>query len=164
MAPDCHFIVITVLLPNRIAGNRLVGVCQPRLGDDEPIFEMLYPMPKDFNGLIAVVRLGVLVFVAAWLPKPSAIAQPTATAVSTPAESATNRVSPRTFEVSRYLISGNSVLRPEVFGSIFTNATGPAVSVEQIRKAMADLQLAYRERGYATVAVSLPSNNSPMRR
>ncbi|MDB6108434.1 MAG: hypothetical protein JWR69_184, partial [Pedosphaera sp.] len=156
MAPDRHLIVIEVLLPNRVAGNRLAGVHPARLGDDEPLFRMLYPMPKDFNGLIAVARLGVLVFATAWLPRPSAIAQPAATAASTPAGSATNGVNPRTFEVSRYLIAGNSVLRPEVFGGIFTNATGPAVSLERIRKALADLQLAYRERGFATVAVSLP--------
>lgn len=60
------------------------------------------------------------------------------------------------FEVRRYDVSGNSLLRPEVVDQILTNATGAEVTLTQIRKALGELQLAYRERGYATVTVGLP--------
>ena len=64
--------------------------------------------------------------------------------------------SERTFEVRRYEVLGNTLLSQEAIGRAFTNATGGAVSLSQIQKALGDLQLAYRERGYATVAVALP--------
>lgn len=62
----------------------------------------------------------------------------------------------RTFAVRRYEVTGNTLLRPEVVESLFTNAIGPAVSLPQIQKALGELQLAYRERGFATVTVGLP--------
>jgi len=61
-----------------------------------------------------------------------------------------------TFEVQHYNVVGNTILPPRVIDGIFTNATGTAVSLDQIRKAIGDLQLAYRERGFATVGVVLP--------
>lgn len=71
---------------------------------------------------------------------------------------ATNAVPPAapTFEVQRYEVAGNTLLRPEVIDQVFTNAVGPAVSLAQIQKALGQLQLAYRERGFATVSVGLP--------
>jgi hemolysin activation/secretion protein/AraC-like DNA-binding protein len=60
------------------------------------------------------------------------------------------------FEVQRYEIIGNSILNYPAMERILTNAVGPQVSLDQIRKALAELQLAYRQRGYATVVVSLP--------
>ncbi len=61
-----------------------------------------------------------------------------------------------TFEVQRYEVLGNSLLSPEFVDSVLTNAIGPEVSLPQIQKALGELQLAYRERGYATVSVGLP--------
>jgi len=61
-----------------------------------------------------------------------------------------------TFEVQHYNVVGNTILPPRVIDNIFTNATGKAVSLDLIRKAVGDLQLAYRERGFATVGVVLP--------
>jgi hemolysin activation/secretion protein len=61
-----------------------------------------------------------------------------------------------TFEVRRYDVAGNTLLRPEFVEQVFTNATGAAVSLPQIQKALGQLQLAYRERGFATVSVGLP--------
>lgn len=63
---------------------------------------------------------------------------------------------PRTFEVRHYEVLGNTLLKPELISQIFTNATGTNVSFPIIQKALGDLQLAYRERGYATVSVGLP--------
>ncbi|MBX3733061.1 MAG: BamA/TamA family outer membrane protein [Verrucomicrobiae bacterium] len=61
-----------------------------------------------------------------------------------------------TFEVRRFEVLGNTVLRPEMLQSFFTNAVGPNVTLPQIQKALGDLQMEYRERGYATVSVGLP--------
>jgi hemolysin activation/secretion protein/AraC-like DNA-binding protein len=63
------------------------------------------------------------------------------------------------FKVEKYLVSGNSVLKPEKLGEIFTNvpnAFGTNVTFTDIRAALGDLQMAYRERGFVTVSVSLP--------
>jgi hemolysin activation/secretion protein len=56
----------------------------------------------------------------------------------------------------RYEIAGNSILGPETLDGILTNALGSSVTLDQIRKAIGELQLAYRERGFPTVAVTLP--------
>ena len=61
-----------------------------------------------------------------------------------------------TFAVNQYAVTGNTLLRPDFIEQVFTNATGPAVTLPQIQKALGELQLAYRERGFATVSVSLP--------
>ena len=63
------------------------------------------------------------------------------------------------FTVNKYLVSGNSVLAPGILGGILTNvpeAFGTNVTFEGIQAALGDLQMAYRERGYVTVAVGLP--------
>ena len=63
------------------------------------------------------------------------------------------------FKVDKYLISGNSVLAPGQIGAILTNlpaAFGTNVSLDEIRAVLADLQMAYRERGFVTVSVGLP--------
>ena len=63
------------------------------------------------------------------------------------------------FDVEKYLISGNSILPPADIGEIFTNvpgAFGTNANFGGIRAALTYLQMAYRERGYVTVAVGLP--------
>ncbi len=62
----------------------------------------------------------------------------------------------RTFTVRRYDMEGNTRIKPEVVTRILTNAVGSAVTLQQIQSALGELQLAYRERGFATVAVGLP--------
>lgn len=71
-------------------------------------------------------------------------------------ESAVPAPKPLTFDVRRYEIAGNTLLPPEAIENIFTNAIGRAVSLDQIRSAAGALQLAYREHGFVTVAVSVP--------
>jgi hemolysin activation/secretion protein len=63
------------------------------------------------------------------------------------------------FTVEKYLVAGNSILKPGDIGDILTNvpaAFGTNVTFEAIRAALGDLQMAYRERGFVTVAVALP--------
>jgi len=70
---------------------------------------------------------------------------------------ATNSVSH--FKVEKYLVDGNTALTPDQISRILTNspeAFGTNVSFADIHKALADLQMAYRERGYVTVSVGLP--------
>lgn len=71
---------------------------------------------------------------------------------------ATNQVGP-TFEVQKYLITGNTLLPPEVMSSSLTNASGAFgtnVSFTGIEAARNRLQQTYQERGYASVAVTVP--------
>jgi hemolysin activation/secretion protein len=61
--------------------------------------------------------------------------------------------------VNKYLVTGNSILTPQNLGDIFANvpdAFGTNVSFDGVRAVLGDLQTAYRERGFVTVAVGLP--------
>ena len=72
-------------------------------------------------------------------------------------DSSTN-AGPR-FTVKKYLVTGNTVLPPTSIGHVFTNvpdAFGTNVSFSDIRSALGELQMAYRERGFVTVSVALP--------
>ena len=60
------------------------------------------------------------------------------------------------FEVRSFEVRGNTLLLPETINAILDQAKGSEVTIEQIRKALGELQAAYRERGWATVAVTLP--------
>ncbi len=77
-----------------------------------------------------------------------------------PAGAQTNQVSKaRGFTVKKYVVSGNTILPPETIARALTNSPesfGTNVTLDGLRAALADLQLAYRERGYVTVAVGLP--------
>jgi hemolysin activation/secretion protein len=69
---------------------------------------------------------------------------------------ATNTPPAPAFEVRRYNVRGNTLLPAEQLEQILASGTGDKVTLPQIQKALGDLQLAYRDRGWATVAVSLP--------
>ncbi len=63
------------------------------------------------------------------------------------------------FTVKKYLVTGNTVLSPASIGHSFTNvpgAFGTNVTFADIRSALGELQMAYRERGFVTVSVALP--------
>jgi hemolysin activation/secretion protein len=63
------------------------------------------------------------------------------------------------FTIHNYLVLGNTVLPPQVIGETLTNvpeAFGTNVGIAGIKAAAAALSEAYRERGYVTVAISLP--------
>lgn len=61
-----------------------------------------------------------------------------------------------TFEVKGYELIGNTVLPPAITEPILEAHTGKAINLDSIRQALAELQLAYRDRGYVTVVPSLP--------
>ncbi|MFZ0828190.1 MAG: POTRA domain-containing protein [Verrucomicrobiia bacterium] len=88
-------------------------------------------------------------------PKPAAIPKAAIQTEST-ATPATNRpVKPApTFAVHGYLIEGNTVLPPEKFG-LLSNYTG-RVEFARVREGLGQLQLLYRQLGFATIGVTLP--------
>lgn len=63
------------------------------------------------------------------------------------------------FAVKKYLVTGNTVLSPQTMSQVLTNIDGDYgtnVSFDGVRTAVEQLQKAYRDRGYVTVAVGLP--------
>jgi hemolysin activation/secretion protein len=63
------------------------------------------------------------------------------------------------FQVEKYVVTGNTVLSPAQMNGILTNtpgALGTNVTFADIRVALGNLQMAYRERGFVTVSVGLP--------
>jgi hemolysin activation/secretion protein/AraC-like DNA-binding protein len=96
----------------------------------------------------SAVRAGVLLTVLLALVWQGAFGQTNAPAAPAPAQ-------PK-FEVRTFDVRGNTLLPAKALNAILDPAKGSEVTIEQIRKALGDLQAAYRERGYATVAVTLP--------
>ncbi|MBU6400439.1 MAG: helix-turn-helix domain-containing protein, partial [Verrucomicrobia bacterium] len=101
-----------------------------------------------------LVRLGSLLVVLGTLRGPIALAQTNPPTSTRSAAVSTN--TPLRFAVRHYDVRGNTLLSPRTINRIFAGAIGSAISLDQIRQAALDLQAAYRERGFVTVAVSLP--------
>jgi len=76
----------------------------------------------------------------------------------------TNQESPNTatnparrgFAVRRYLVEGNTLLWPEQIDAVLKPYRGTSVSIERIREGLGQLQLLYRQLGFATVSIVLP--------
>ena len=82
---------------------------------------------------------------------------PTTNAPTAPAPGGTNAPAKVPgFAVRGYEVQGNTLLTQEMLEKIFTGYVGEAVTVDQIRAGLGELQLAYRGRGYVTVNVALP--------
>ncbi len=63
------------------------------------------------------------------------------------------------FEVEHYVVIGNSILPPQAIGGTLANidgAFGTNVGFEGIETVVDQLRAAYHDRGYVTVAVTLP--------
>ena len=60
-----------------------------------------------------------------------------------------------TFHVASYDVEGNTVLPQKRF-DFLTNYTGAAVTISRLREGLGELQLLYRNLGFATVSVTLP--------
>ena len=70
---------------------------------------------------------------------------------------ATNTPVSKAFEVRHFEVTGNTLLSPQEIDKVLQPATGPAVTLLNIRQAATNLRRAYRDRGFVTVAVSLPA-------
>jgi len=73
-----------------------------------------------------------------------------------PAKPADTNAPVQTFTVDQYDVQGNTLLKQSEIDSIMKTGTGTNVSFELIVKTLNALQTDYRERGYMTVAVTLP--------
>lgn len=60
------------------------------------------------------------------------------------------------FTVRRYRVEGNTVLWQEKIHALLAPYTGEAVDIARIRQGLGELQLLYRQLGFATVSVTLP--------
>jgi hemolysin activation/secretion protein len=63
------------------------------------------------------------------------------------------------FDVERYQIEGNTLLEPRVIERTVAPYTGKGKDFSDIQRALAALEVAYRDRGYGTVQVILPEQN-----
>jgi hemolysin activation/secretion protein len=72
-------------------------------------------------------------------------------AASAEAESALGR-----FDISRYEVEGNSLLPPEEIRKLLAPHAGARRSLADVKRAMAALQEAYRQRGFTLVQIGLP--------
>src|SRR5262245_27343492 len=63
---------------------------------------------------------------------------------------------PASFDVLEYRIEGNTVLATRLIEKAVLPFLGPARTIDDVEKARASLQEAYRAAGYATVSVSIP--------
>ncbi len=118
-----------------------------------------------------IIRAAGILLLAAWSLMPAGAAEypkgaPPATAdPPPPAAPATNKAPAAaqatatnvpTFEVNGYEIRGNTLFSYDDLEPIFKKYVGAVVTFETIRKALAEFQLAYRDRGFVTVSVGLP--------
>jgi hemolysin activation/secretion protein len=62
----------------------------------------------------------------------------------------------KVFAVRRYQVEGNTVLWPEQIDAVLKPYRGTSVSLERIREGLGQLQLLYRQLGFATISVVLP--------
>ncbi len=60
------------------------------------------------------------------------------------------------FQVRGYEVTGNTILPSEAAAKTLSKYAGTPQTIDSIREGLAALQSAYRERGFVTVAVSLP--------
>jgi hemolysin activation/secretion protein len=84
-------------------------------------------------------------------------AEPAMHLAAAPASAGTNNGP--VFAVRAYEIEGNTVLPQKMIDSVLTNYTGPSVDVARIRKGLGELQLLYRNLGFATISVTLPQQH-----
>jgi len=82
-------------------------------------------------------------------------APPQASATNAPAARATNIIILP--PIDGYEIVGNTLLSYTDLEPIFKKYVGTAVTFDQLKAAIAELQMAYRNRGFVTVAVTLPA-------
>lgn len=61
-----------------------------------------------------------------------------------------------TFAINGYQVEGNTVLPAEKVNEIVSGHTGPSRRFDDVEKARAELEAAYREAGYPTVLVIVP--------
>lgn len=113
--------------------------------------------------LLHVFRTAVPQVLLSGLRYTNSPAQPLIAAHAAP-NLTTNATSARTntgpfFTVRAYEIRGDTLLSTKALSSVLLKYTGTNVSIGDIMKAKTDLQMEYRDRGYATVVVTVPQQH-----
>jgi len=85
-----------------------------------------------------------------------AAGDPVTKPVATEATSGAKTNAPATFEVKGYEIRGNTLFSYDDMEPIFAKYVATNASFQTIRDALSEFQMAYRNRGFVTVAVTLP--------
>ena len=63
------------------------------------------------------------------------------------------------FDISRYQVDGNTLLKPADIARLVAPYTGKQKDFSDIQRALETLEIAYRDLGYGTVHVTLPEQN-----
>lgn len=117
------------------------------------------PRRTTFRALTLLMTLGFLLttfYGRSQTNSPPTTNVPVATSAAPANSPAPTNAAPLTFEVKRYDVHGNTLLSQDVLDSILSAGTGTNVTFETIVKTLNSLKAAYLERGYMTVAVTLP--------
>jgi hemolysin activation/secretion protein len=120
----------------------------------QPTTQRIEPLPKPAPATNLQTALAQKMSELARQDKRDQMLPPAATnAVPTNAVPSTNGP---VFEVKGYDLIGNTLLSTNVTELILQPYIGTNITFDKIRLALGDLGMAYRERGFATVSVSLP--------
>ena len=63
------------------------------------------------------------------------------------------------FDIQRYKIEGNVLLKPAVIERLVAPYTGKQKNFSDIQRALEQLEISYRDLGYGTVQIILPEQN-----
>jgi hemolysin activation/secretion protein len=111
-----------------------------------------------------LIAAGFLAANAAWAEgppqAPAEAAQPEAAAQNAPAQAAPPPAADSpVFDVLDYQVEGNTVLDVETVERAVYPFLGPGKRIEDVEKARAALETAYRDKGYPTVVVDIPEQD-----
>lgn len=63
------------------------------------------------------------------------------------------------FDIERFDVKGNTLLKPDVVGRLVAPFTGKQKDFSDVQRALEALEVAYRDAGYGVVQVTLPEQN-----
>lgn len=90
-------------------------------------------------------------------PKPAPAAEPVKPVPTTPTETAPiAAVASPKFEITRYVLEGNTLLKTEEAGRVLIPFTGKDKDFGDVQRALEALQAAYQRQGYGGVEIRLP--------
>ncbi len=110
-----------------------------------------------------LMPIGLLAAWAAWAGNapsaPGSEAKPTEPAAAKPADNPAPAGESPVFDILDYQVEGNTVLNVESVEKAVYPFLGPGRRIEDVEKARAALETAYREQGYPTVVVDIPEQD-----
>jgi hemolysin activation/secretion protein len=104
----------------------------------------------------AVIAEAVATKKSATKPAPVVVEAPPPTPVDPALAGAPVAASGLKFDVDRYVVEGNTLLKPAVIGRILRQYAGKQRDFTDVQRALEALQAAYQDTGYGAVQVTLP--------